>query len=257
MREKKNPNRQINVLSVFFGTERLLKRMVKGYFVTIEDCEALKFLAFILETDFVKINKKAENAKIVSRIKYFFDLTFSAEHDWLPGKSYEEKIKAIIAEIKATASTYERHDPDQKTIGILLEVVSDMVDDIVENPGNSTKKMAGTDKLLGALEDHKAILQNFNGGQALNVKEVKMLAPGILAVCETDGEHTIYFDKSLVEMKDFVDEEWDIATKISGFPEGIGLIEDVLARDWERIQSTADLLLQTKKGKAIKWDKNY
>jgi len=109
-------------------------------------------------------------------------------------------------------------------------------------------------KLIEAVKQHQALCRSMGTAASFGIKEMNGVAPGILIVCETDGEHTIYFDKSiLVTRKDAAYE--DISGNINGFPKGIGFIEDITSRDLKSIKETAQLFLKNKSGKAIKWYK--
>lgn len=97
----------------------------------------------------------------------------------------------------------------------------------------------------------------FVSGAEFGIAEVVELADGVLAVRETDGEHTLYFDKSKVMVRDGA--VADISSKIRDFPADTGFIEDVMSRNWQDMTRTARMGLAVAGGGSrhgkIKWYK--
>ena len=93
-------------------------------------------------------------------------------------------------------------------------------------------------ELIESIRDHEdQCARDLN--TSFRVDEVMELADGILAVRDTDGEHTLYFDQSRYRSRAGAIE--DISHRIPDFPLNTGFVEDVTARSWDDIASTAEL----------------
>ena len=109
------------------------------------------------------------------------------------------------------------------------------------------------EELVAKIRQHVSMC--WQPGAQFGVSEVVELADGVLAVCETDGEHTLYFDKSKCKLPKQCTFE-DVGLKIDNFPEGTGFITDVTAQGWGDIRRTAQSSLVPKsRGKEIVWHK--
>ena len=105
------------------------------------------------------------------------------------------------------------------------------------------------EKLIERIREH--VRRCTDPQTQFGVSEVRELADGVLAVCETDGEHTLYFDKSKCKIKSPFE---DVGLRIPNFPkEDTGFIVDVTARSWPSILRTATLSLMSNDRKEIVW----
>ena len=84
------------------------------------------------------------------------------------------------------------------------------------------------------------------------VAEVVELADGVLAVRETDGEHTVYFDKSKCQVRTGAAFD-DAGLRIPNFPSDTCFMYDVTARSWHAIARAAKLALEKANGGNIEW----
>ncbi len=89
-----------------------------------------------------------------------------------------------------------------------------------------------------------------------SVAAVVELADGILAVRESDGEHTIYFDKSKYGVRSRSGGVEDIGGEIPNFPYDVGFIEDVYSKSWRDIAQITRLGLKAVNRKKIRWHKH-
>jgi len=64
------------------------------------------------------------------------------------------------------------------------------------------------------------------------VAEARDVEDGLIAVRDTSGEYTLYFDKErFVAVRDNIDD----SDKIPDFPENTGFVVNVMARSWDTI----------------------
>lgn len=106
--------------------------------------------------------------------------------------------------------------------------------------------------LVHVIRNHEARCSIVPGAY-FSVVAVQELADGVLAVQETDGEHTIYFDKSRFRVPEGSAFK-DMSQEVRDFPSvTTGFIEDVMARGWGDIAKTAKLALATANGGKTKW----
>jgi hypothetical protein len=84
------------------------------------------------------------------------------------------------------------------------------------------------------------------------VAKVVELADGVLAVRDTDGEHTIYFDKSKCQVREGAAFD-DAGLRIRNFPSDTGFMDDVTARTWQTIARAAKMTLEASSRGKIKW----
>lgn len=90
---------------------------------------------------------------------------------------------------------------------------------------------------------------------SFGVDEVVELADGILAVRETDGEHTLYYDQSKCRLRKDSPFE-DEGPEIPDFPTDTGFITNVMARSWPAMLETARMSLRRTSGRGkIEWHK--
>ena len=131
-RKKKKKRVNINPISVFTGAERMLRRLDNGEAVQQDDVPRLDFLAFVLKDYTKKLRGMKKHDKTMKRIRYFFSITFSANRQWLPNRSFEQKVQTIITELKRISDrpSEMRKTPDPDIIKVMLGVVSHIVDDI-------------------------------------------------------------------------------------------------------------------------------
>lgn len=80
------------------------------------------------------------------------------------------------------------------------------------------------------------------------VSEVVELVDGVLAVLESDGEYTLYFDKSKWELEETSNFSDLWADKDGVYYNTTGLVEDLMAGSWQDIAATARLVLKQKVG---------
>lgn len=106
-------------------------------------------------------------------------------------------------------------------------------------------------ELIKRIKRHEAQCAR-NPATSFGVAEVVELANGVLAVRETDGEHTLYYDKGKCQSapdSPFEDE----GPKIRDFPSDAGFITNVMARDWSAMLETAQMSLKASGGGEINW----
>ncbi len=87
---------------------------------------------------------------------------------------------------------------------------------------------------------------------SFTVVAVVELAGGVIAVCDTDREYTLYYDKSKVQ--------FDPGSRFDNgnprdFPSDTGFITEVSARSWEQIGEVAKLALKTSTRRKVRWHK--
>lgn len=106
-------------------------------------------------------------------------------------------------------------------------------------------------ELIERIKRHEARC-SLDSDASFGVAKVVELADGVLAVRETDGEHTVYFDKSKYYVRDSAIA--DISSEIRDFPIDTGFIEDVTSRNWQDVTRMLKLGFRALDGK-IKWHK--
>ena len=118
---------------------------------------------------------------------------------------------------------------------------------------NDNKVMSNPRAVNAALA-HEDMCLRAGGASAFMIDQILELATGIYAVLDTEGEYTIYWDKTDERIAGVASDSpfVDLSGQIPGFPANTGFVEDVTAKSWKDITRTASMTL-IGNGSAIVW----
>lgn len=110
----------------------------------------------------------------------------------------------------------------------------------------------GTATLIQNIRQHEKMCSMPDDSQwepGFVVKEVCEIADGVVAVCDTDNDFLIYFDRDKYQVKH---PRLDISSDIDNFPGKTGLCSDIPARDWQDVGHYAETVLTKLAGEGVR-----
>lgn len=102
--------------------------------------------------------------------------------------------------------------------------------------------------LLNAIRDHEA-----RPHAGFRVVAIQALGPHILAVCDHEGEYTVYFDRRHCRIDESQQVLTDTGPRIPDFPENVGFLVEVMSRNWDSIRQVAKHFLVPTGKNPIEW----